>query len=165
MPVACSIRDYRDSDWEAICRVHDRSRPDELRGSYDPRAFVPLAEDPEAEDIHDCQLFVAIVEGEVVAFAGIDDPYLAWLYVDPAHYRQGIGRALLRHCLRRVGAEGWTVACANNQPALALYRAEGFVEAERFTGTNAGYSGPGVILALHPALRSWKQPRCSGGGA
>ena len=50
-----TIRPYRDADWEAICRVHDRARPDELRGSCDPRAFVPLAEDPTAHDIHRCR--------------------------------------------------------------------------------------------------------------
>ncbi len=95
------IRDYRSDDWSAICRVHDRSRPDELRGSYDARAFIPLAEDPEGEYINACVMFVAQHDGDVVGFAGIDDPHLAWLYVDPANYRRGIGRALLRHCLAR----------------------------------------------------------------
>ena len=35
-------RDYQDADWKAICQVHDRARPDELKGSCDPRAFVPI---------------------------------------------------------------------------------------------------------------------------
>ena len=39
------IRDYTPEDWADVCRVHDRSRPDELRGSFDPRAFIPLAEE------------------------------------------------------------------------------------------------------------------------
>ena len=37
------IRAYCETDWAAVCAVHDRARPDELRGSCDPRAFVPLA--------------------------------------------------------------------------------------------------------------------------
>ena len=37
-----AIRPYEDADWPEICRVHDRSRPHELAGSCDPRAFVPL---------------------------------------------------------------------------------------------------------------------------
>ena len=77
------IRDYRSDDWPAVCRVHDRSRPDELRGSFDARAFIPLAEDPEGEYISACAMFIAHDGDDVVGFAGIDDPYLAWLYVDP----------------------------------------------------------------------------------
>ena len=156
-----TIRDYRPDDWAAICRVHDRSRPDELRGSFDARAFIPLAEDPEGDYIAACTMFVAERGGEVVAFAGIDEPYLAWLYVDPAHYRLGIGRALLRHCLARLDEDAWTQACGNNEAALGLYLSEGFVIESRFTGKNAGYSGPSARLALHPEREGWKQPKQS----
>lgn len=155
------IRDYRSQDWAAICRVHDRARPDELRGSYDPRAFVPLAEDADARYVEACAMFVAELDGTIVGFAGIDDPYLAWLYVDPAHYRRGIGRALLRHCLERLGDDAWTQACGNNEPAIALYRSEGFVIQSRYIGENAGYRGPGVRLALHPERLGWTRPKKS----
>ena len=155
------IRDYRPDDWAAICRVHDRSRPDELRGSFDARAFIPLAEDPEGEYIAECTMFVAERGDEVVGFAGIDEPYLAWLYVDPAHYRLGIGRALLRHCLARLGEDAWTQACGNNEAALDLYVSEGFVIESRFTGENAGYPGPSARLALRPERAGWKQPKKS----
>lgn len=155
------IRDYRADDWPAVCRVHDRSRPDELRGSFDARAFIPLAEDPEGEYIAACSMFVAERGGEVVGFAGVDEPYLAWLYVDPAHYRHGIGRALLRHCLARLGEDAWTQACGNNEAALSLYLSEGFVIESRHTGENAGYAGPSARLALHPERRSWAKPKKS----
>ena len=155
------IRDYRPADWDAICRVHDRSRPDELRGSFDARAFIPLALDPEHEYIAECTMFVAEAGGEVVGFAGIDEPYLAWLYVDPAHYRRGIGRALLRHCLERLDDDAWTQACGNNHAALTLYEQEGFVIESRFTGDNAGYAGPSARLARKPERRGWEQPKRS----
>ncbi|MEJ7632187.1 MAG: hypothetical protein WKF28_06740 [Rubrobacteraceae bacterium] len=45
-----TIRQYMNEDWEAICRVHDRAPSDELRGSCDPRAFVPLAKDTGYEE-------------------------------------------------------------------------------------------------------------------
>ncbi len=156
-----TIRAYRSSDWMAVCRVHDRSRPDELRGSFDARAFIPLADDPEGEYIEVCDMFVAQEGGEVIGFAGIDDPYLAWLYVNPAHYRLGIGRALLRHCLDRTSDDAWTLACGNNTPALDLYLAEGFVVESRFTGENAGYKGPSARLALDPDRQSWTRPKAS----
>ncbi len=155
------IREYRPDDWPAICRVHDRSRPDELRGSFDPRAFVPLAQDPEAATIDACEMFVAQRGDEVVGFAGIDDPYFAWLYVDPAHYRRGIGRALLKHCLARLGADAWTRACGNNEAALGLYRSEGFVIESRSIGDNAGYQGPSVRLGLDPERQGWTRPKKS----
>ena len=155
------IRDYRPDDWPAICRVHDRARPDELRGSFDARAFIPLAEDSEGETIKACTMFVAEAGGDVVGFAGIDAPYLAWLYVDPAHYRRGIGRALLRHCLARLDDDAWTQACGNNDAALSLYLSEGFVIESRFIGDNAGYKGPSARLALHPERRGWTKPKKS----
>jgi len=156
-----AIRDYRPSDWSAICQVHDRSRPDELRGSFDSRAFVPLAQDPEGEYIKECDMFVAEIGGDVVGFAGIDDPYLAWLYVDPAHYGHGVGRALLRHCLDRLSADAWTLACGNNNRAIDLYLSEGFVVESRFIGDNAGYKGPSARLALYPERRGWTRKKKS----
>ena len=144
IPIA--IRSYRPEDWEAICRVHDRARPDELRGSFDARAFIPLAEDPEASSIERCEMFVAELERNVIAFAGTEGAYLAWLYVDPAHYRRGIGRALLRHCMARLQGEAGTLACGNTRRAIALYESEGFVIGERLTGENAGYRGPSARL-------------------
>ena len=94
----------------------------------------------------------------MVGFAGIDDPYLAWLYVDPAYYRRGIGRALLEHCLERLGPDAWAIACGNNTPALDLYLGEGFVIERRFDSENAGYAGPAVRLALDPERRGWTKP-------
>ena len=49
-----TIREYRPDDWREVCRVHDLARPDELRGSFDERAFIPLVEDPEAAYIDEC---------------------------------------------------------------------------------------------------------------
>lgn len=156
-----TIRPYRTSDWPAICHVHDRSRPDELRGSFDSRAFIPLAQDPEHEYIAACDMFVAVVGETVAAFAGIDDPYFAWLYVDPDYYRRGIGRALLKHCLAHLSVDAWTLACGNNVAAITLYKNEGFVVESRYIGENAGYQGASARLALHPERRGWTKPKKS----
>ena len=99
--------------------------------------------------------------GVVVGFAGIDAPYLAWLYVDPDHYRRGIGRTLLRHCLDRLDTDAWTLACGNNTAAIELYLSEGFVVENRFIGENAGYKGPSARLALCPERRGWELPKAS----
>lgn len=137
----CTIRDYdAASDWEAICRIHDRARPLELQGSCDARAFVPLAEDPESARIAACQMWVATTpDVGIVGFAGVEDRYVAWLYVDPDWHGQGIGRQLLRRALAATGSKAWTIALAGNEPALSLYRSEGFETAHTYDSDNAGY--------------------------
>jgi ribosomal protein S18 acetylase RimI-like enzyme len=134
-----TYREYQEPDWTAICQIHDRARPDELRGSCDPRAFVPIEQDEEVEDLKSSRKFVASLDEEVVGFVGLDDNYLAWLYVDPAHYGKGIGRELLRMGLREIGEGAWTIVLDGNRNAIKLYESEGFREVKRFAGDNAGY--------------------------
>ena len=133
------IRDFQDSDWDGLCRVHDRARPLELDGSCDPRGFVPLVEDPEAEDLKRCRIFVATDGPEIVGFVAHNADYLAWLYVDPDYQKRGVGRALLRRVLPLMGPTAWTICLSGNLPALRLYESEGFVIVRTFEGDNAGY--------------------------
>ena len=119
--------------------MHDRSRPDELLGSCDPRAFVPLADDPTAADVHSSRKWVACDDERVVGFVGVEGNYLSWLYVDPDYYGQGIGRRLLRLALDQIGPDAYTIALAGNTRALALYESEGFQIVRTFEGENAGY--------------------------
>jgi len=155
------IRDYRDADWPAVCVVHDRARPEELRGSCDPRAFVPLAEEQEdAESFRRSHKFVACVGEQIVGFVGTDGTYLSWLYVDPAYSGQGIGRRLLRVGVQYIGPHAWTVALAGNTRSRRLYESEGFQVVDTYDSTNAGYPCTCVRLALSPP-----HPRVSGRGA
>lgn len=145
-----TLREYRADDWEAVCRVHDRARPHELRGSCDPRAFVPLAQDIEYRDDFRRSRKVVACDGErVLGFSGVDDEYISWLYVDPDHYGGGIGRRLLRQAISLAGPRAFTVTLAGNARALALYRGEGFAVAGTFKGENAGYPCTCVRLELN----------------
>jgi len=144
-----TMREYRATDWAAVCAVHDRARPDELRGSCEPRAFVPLAEEQDdAASFQRSRKFVACVGAHIVGFVGVDGTYLSWLYVDPAHYGRGIGRQLLRLGIRLIGPQAWTVVLAGNTRARWLYKSEGFQVVRTFEGTNAGYPCTCVELAL-----------------
>lgn len=134
-----TYREYQDTDWISICSVHDRARPDELKGSCDPRAFVPIEQDDEVKELKASKKFVACDDETVVGFVGVDHDYLAWLYVDPAHYGKGIGRELLRIGIREIGAGAWTIVLDGNTTAIKLYESEGFQEISRFDGDNAGY--------------------------
>ncbi len=141
-----TIRDYQDKDWAAICAIHDAARPDELKDSCDPRGFIPIEQDREVEDLRRAIKWVAEEAGEVLAFVGIDGNYLAWLYVQPAHYRRGLGRLLLRHALEAISPGAWTIVLDGNHSAIQLYQSEGFREVRRFESDNNGY--PGTCLRL-----------------
>ncbi len=132
-------RNYEDKDWQAICQIHDRARPDELIGSCDPRGFIPIEQDKEVEDLKLSKKIVACEEEKVVGFVGVDEDYLAWLYVDPDHYGKGIGRELLRIGIREISEGAWTIVLDGNKKAIALYESEGFQEISRFAGDNNGY--------------------------
>lgn len=138
-PAGVSLRQFRPGDWEQVCAVHDAARPDELRGSCDPRAFVPLQQDPEAAELRSSDITVAEASGRVIGFGAVDGSYLGWLYVHPDHYRQGIGRALLNEVLQQVEGAAWTIVLAGNKPAIRLYQEFGFREVNRYESDNAGY--------------------------
>jgi ribosomal protein S18 acetylase RimI-like enzyme len=134
-----TYREYKDEDWKSICQIHDHARPDELLGSCDPRGFIPIEQDKEVEDLKASHKIVVCEDETVVGFVGVDDKYLAWLYVDPSHYRKGVGRELLKIGIREIGDGAWTIVLDGNRKAIKLYESEGFREVERFAGKNNGY--------------------------
>ncbi len=146
-----SIREFKAEDWDALCRIHDGARPDELKGSCDPRAFVPLNEEPEAAELRKSTVLVAEEGGEVVGFSAVDGDYLGWLYVHPDHYHKGIGRKLLQNSLLLVPGEAWTIVLSENRPAIALYQSEGFNEVARFESENEGYPCTCLRMVRQPA--------------
>lgn len=133
------IRTFREEDWDSICNIHDLARPDELRGSCDPRAFVPIEQDEEVTQLRSSEKMIAEIDGRIIGFVGVAGDYLAWLYVHPDFYGRGAGRALLRAGLERIGGSAWTIVLSGNQPAINLYTSEGFREVRRFESENAGY--------------------------
>lgn len=82
--------EYQDEDWDAICGVHDAVRPDELKGSCDPYAFVPIKEDPEVEELVASEKWVAVDGEDLVGFVSVDKQYLAWLYIHPNYYKKAL---------------------------------------------------------------------------
>lgn len=134
-----TYRDYQDFDWQAICHIHDRARPDELKGSCDPRAFIPIESDPEVEDLKRSQKFVSCDGDKVIGFSAIDEMYVSFLYVDPDYHGQGIGRKLLQMATDSIGQGAWTIVLDGNYRAISLYESEGFIQTDRFESENAGY--------------------------
>ena len=133
------VRSYQPADWQSLCQIHNLARPDELVGSCDPRAFVPIENDKEIEHLKLCQKIVAVSDARVAGFIGVDDGYIGGLYIHPDFYRQGIGRELLKEGLKLIKEKAWTIALAGNSPAVKLYQSEGFIEVNRYESDNAGY--------------------------
>lgn len=132
------IRPYHHTDWTRICAIHDAARQYELDASGLADAFLTLEQTGAAEGLFDATLLVAVENGVISGFAGYTDDELTWLYVDPARYRQGVGRALLRAVLRAAGKPLALDVLVGNDAALALYRSEGFRIVETLRGKLAG---------------------------
>ncbi|MCJ7715917.1 MAG: GNAT family N-acetyltransferase, partial [Anaerolineales bacterium] len=126
------IRTYQPADWQSICQIHDLARPDELLGSCDPKAFIPIEQDQEVEHLTLCKKMVAITPDRIAGFIGVDQGFIGWLYVHPDYYGQRMGRELLQQGLKLTTEKAWTIALAGNSRALSLYQSEGFVEVNRY---------------------------------
>ena len=75
------------------------------------------------------RLYVLHDQGLCLGLISEQNGLIENLYVDPAHYRQGVGRALLAHvCAKHERPTLWVLS--NNARAIALYGKAGF----RFTG-------------------------------
>lgn len=134
-----AIRPYRPEDFPGLERVHDRARRVELRYAGLEDAFLPLRIAAEREDLFAYPgLFVAELGGEIAGFAACTQEELAWLYVDPAHFRKGVGRALAEHALQRFPGIRRVEVLAGNAPAKALYARLGFVTAATERGRMPG---------------------------
>ena len=121
------IRNYRLSDWDAIERIHDRSRQVELKLAGLEDAFLPLKVAAEREGLFDYPgIFVAEESGTVLGFAACTDEELAWLYIDPNHMRQGIGRKIIEFALHEFPMISYIEVLVGNKPAKALYESVGF---------------------------------------
>jgi ribosomal-protein-alanine N-acetyltransferase len=155
-----TIRPYAATDWPRLCAIHDAARRDELRLSVGEAAFLTLEQTADNEGLFDAALDVAEVGGVVQGFVAYDANEVNWLYVDPAQYGRGIGRTLLRHALAHAGPAVSVSVLEGNEPALQLYRSEGFVVTARLEGKlNGNERFPAVGYTL---VRERRTSACSG---
>ena len=143
------IRLYQATDWSRLCEIHDAARLDELRLTLGTDPFLTLAQTAKNERLFDYTLVVAESDRQVQGFAAYSADELAWLYVHPLFYRQGVGRALVRHALKAAGSGIEIELLEGNEPALRLYLSEGFSVVERIEGRLAGndsYPAVGLLL-------------------
>jgi len=143
------LRKYKYSDWEAISKIHDEARLDELRGTVDLNAFIPLSTAAFNEGLFNGEIIITEIENEVAGFIGFNNKTIDWLYVSPSHYKNGIGTALIEQALSKVKDEIRIAVLKNNLPALNLYRKMGFTEERTFKGPMIGaenFEAEGIAL-------------------
>lgn len=151
------VRPYRSSDWPFICDIHNAARLDELRLTVGVDAYLSLEEAVGNEQLFSYTICVAENAGLVRGFAAYCDQELAWLYVDPACYRHGVGRALVRYVVENAPGPLLEIEMLDgNEPALTLYQSEGFEVIKRLSGKlagNEGFAATGLILqrSINPA--------------
>ena len=148
-----TIRAYDESDWDAISRIHDAARLDELAASVGVEAFLDLATTYEGEGLFDGEVWVGELDGEVAGFIAVSDDEVTWTYVHPSFYRRGVGRALLRHVLARATAPIELEVLDGNTAAHRLYESEGFELRSTRTGKlvgNEAFTATGHTMVFTP---------------
>ncbi len=139
------LRRARPSEATAIARIH-----------VDAREQIPLTNALHTfeEVIAYHARLIAAVDVRVaadnadapMAYAARDGEVLAQLYVAPAHFRQGLGEALLSAMRRESALKLWCFA--HNARGLAFYRSFGAVEIGRELGPENEEGLPALQLAL-----------------
>jgi ribosomal protein S18 acetylase RimI-like enzyme len=146
------IRPYRTEDWPRLCEIHDLARLDELRLSAGEASFLTLEQTAENEGLFAGEVAVAVLNGEVQGFVSYKPGELTWLYVSPGSYRQGVGRALVKHVLSAVQPPVTVEVLEGNEPALSLYLSQGFTVVRRVSGRlegNEAFPAVGLVLQHH----------------
>ena len=146
------VRPYENNDWDAICRIHDAARLDELRASVGLDAFLNLADTYEAEDLFGNPVWVAELDGAVAGFIAASPTEITWIYVDPALYRRGVARALMSEVFSHAEDRVELEVLDGNDAAQAFYESLGFVWESSTTGKltgNEAFQATGHTLVWH----------------
>ncbi len=152
MPGELAIRPYEPADVERVWRVHERATravdafadPDGIEGGV---PTTPEEHAGEARRLADRgTLLVGEVAGTVVATGALDPEVGAWadepaaaelthMRVEPDHWRQGYGQAMLAALEVEARDAGWTTlvleTLARQAAARGLYTANGYEPAGR----------------------------------
>lgn len=145
------LRRARPSEAAALARIH-----------VDAREQIPLTNALhtfEEVTAYHARLIAAIdvrvaasKSDDPIAYAARDGDVLAQLYVAPAHFRQGLGEALLTAMRRESALKLWCFA--HNARGLAFYRSFGAIE----IGREEGPENEEGLPALHLQLTKIESP-------
>lgn len=139
------LRPARADDVDAVCAVFHAARAAGI-------AFLPVVHTAQEDRryfeglIADGHVTVALDDGRSAGFIALGDKRVEQLYVDPAHWRRGIGTRLLRHAqaARPRGLDLWVFQ--RNLGAIAFYEHHGFLTAETTDGEGNDEREPDALM-------------------
>lgn len=118
-----------------LARLHT---PDETRNFIITNVFVQ------------CEVWVAEEGTLIVGMMAINRGHIDHLYLQPGHYRRGIGTMLLKQA-KALYPDGLTLfAFEANTRACAFYTHHGFVAAERGDGSGNEAGEPDILFEWTP---------------
>jgi|APSaa5957512576_1039674.scaffolds.fasta_scaffold163624_1 ribosomal protein S18 acetylase RimI-like enzyme len=143
------IRPYKNQDWEAVNKIYNLAKPDEMKGSVDLRALIPLEDDKNNLKLfHDSRIIVVEERELILGFGGYRLNYISWLFVHPDHRRKGVGQMLLNQVLSRLAGTIKLNVAKNNIAAKKLYEKHGFKIEREFVGNFNGFESQAMTLIL-----------------
>ncbi len=143
------LRFYKDTDWGNVKDIYNLSKPDEMRGSVDLRALIPLEEDGNNLKLfHDSIIFVVEENETILGFGGNKGNYISWLFVHPNHRRKGVAKTILQQILSQLTGTIKLNVAKNNMAAKTFYKKFGFKIEREFMGNYNGYQSQAMTLSL-----------------
>ncbi len=132
------IRPYQKKDFNRLCEIHDPARKNELTLANLSEAFIPFVVASEREELFAYHVYVAEQNEKVIGFVAFSDDEIAWLYVDVAYIRKGIGKKLIEFALQNVNEDACIEVLKGNISAINLYSQFGFHISETLSGKMPG---------------------------
>jgi ribosomal protein S18 acetylase RimI-like enzyme len=149
---AMKLRRFKKEDWKAINTIYNLSKPDEMRGSVDLRALIPIEEDEKGIALfNDSQIFVAEENETILGFGGHKANYISWLFVHPDHRRRRVAHMIIDHILSKLTGTIKLNVGKHNKAAKSLYAKYGFKIEREFTGNFNGYKSEALTMSLYKA--------------
>ncbi len=144
------LRRYEKEDWNKIKNIYDLSKPDEMRGSIDLRALIPIEKDEKGLILFkESQILVVEENNTILGFGGHKGNYISWLFIHPNHRRRGTAKMILNHILSKQSGSIRLNVGKYNEAAKSLYFKFGFQVEREFTGSFNGYKSKALTLCLH----------------
>lgn len=144
------IRPYRPADRARCADIYVAARS--VAFSWVPPEQFSVDDfirDTVGEEITVAEWRIDDARTEVMGFASVFAPghFIHHLYIDPGYRRRGIGRALTRRIVTSIRGP-WRLKCVvANEPAVAFYQSEGWVE----EGRGKDDLGPYMTLRYDPS--------------
>lgn len=132
------IRKSSDKDFDAISKIYNVSKLDELLNENKDFELLPLEMDKDRlKSLNDSNVVVFDIK-DIAGFGSYKGNEITGLFVHPDHRGKGIGRILLDFLLKQVGSLAILSVAKSNYLAIGFYEAVGFTITSEFETTYNG---------------------------